>query len=115
MTARGWLHEERDHCYTNAIVIVQWAYWVCSKEGQQRRDLQDWLRRLIDALGGRVLEFDVSVAYVWADHLKTPRELTRVNGSNQHVSIWKWDSLPFGDTLQNENPSSTKKGSGLSI
>ena len=48
---------------------------------------------------------ETATAYVWSDHLNTPRELTRVNGSNQHVSIWKWDSLPFGETVPNANPS----------
>jgi len=44
-------------------------------------------------------------AYIWTDHLNTPREITRVNASNTHVSMWKWDSLPFGETLPNANPS----------
>ena len=48
---------------------------------------------------------ETATAYVWVDHLKTPRELTRVNASNQHVSLWRWDSLPFGETLPNANPS----------
>jgi RHS repeat-associated protein len=43
-------------------------------------------------------------AYIWTDHLNTPREITRVNASNVHVSLWKWDSLPFGETLPNANP-----------
>ena len=63
----AWLHQERDRCFTSAIVIAQLAYWVRSKEGRQRIELQDWLRRLIDALGGRILGFNVSVAHVWAD------------------------------------------------
>jgi len=42
-------------------------------------------------------------AYIWTDHLNTPREITRVNASNTHVSMWKWDSLPFGETLPNAN------------
>ncbi len=63
----AWLHQERDRCFTSAIVVAQLAYWVRSKEGRQRRDLQDWLRRLVDALGGRILGFNVSVAHVWAD------------------------------------------------
>ena len=62
-----WLHQERDRCFTSAIVIAQLAYWVRLKEGRQRIELQDWLRRLIDALGGRILGFNVSVAPVWAD------------------------------------------------
>jgi len=62
-----WLQQERDRCFTSAVVIAQLAYWVPSKEARQRRELQDWLRRLVDALGGRVLGFNVSVAHVWAD------------------------------------------------
>ena len=62
-----WMRQERDQCFTSAIVIAQLAYWVRSKEGRSRQDLQDWLRRLIDALGGRILGFNVSVAHVWAD------------------------------------------------
>ena len=62
-----WMRQERDQCFTSAIVIARLAYWVRSKEGRSRQDLQDWLRRLIDALGGRILGFNVSVAHVWAD------------------------------------------------
>ncbi len=63
----AWLHQERERCFTSAVVIAQLAYWVRSKEGRKRRELQDWLRRLVDALGGRILGFNVSVAHVWAD------------------------------------------------
>ena len=62
-----WMQQERDQCFTSAIVIAQLAYRVRSKEGRQRQDLQDWMRRLVDALGGRILGFNVSVAQVWAD------------------------------------------------
>lgn len=62
-----WLRQERERCFTSAIVIAQLAYWVRSKEDRQRRDLQAWLRKLVDALGGRILGFNVSVAHVWAD------------------------------------------------
>ena len=61
------MRQERDQCFTSAIVIAQLAYRVRSKEGRQRQDLQDWLRRLVDALGGRILGFNVFVAQVWAD------------------------------------------------
>jgi predicted nucleic acid-binding protein len=40
----SWLEEEQDRCYTNAIVIAQLAYWVRTKDGQQRRSLQSWHR-----------------------------------------------------------------------
>jgi predicted nucleic acid-binding protein len=77
----AWLHQERDRCFTSAIVIAQLAYWVRSKEGRQRRDLQDWLRRLVDALGGRILGFNVSVAHVWADQ----EHLLEKQGKRMHV------------------------------
>jgi hypothetical protein len=63
----SWLRVEQDGCYTSAIVIAQLAYWVRTKKGRQREALQEWLRRLIDALHGRVHGFNVSVAHVWAE------------------------------------------------
>ena len=62
----AWLEEEQDRCYTSAIVIAQLAYWVRTKDGQQRQALQAWLTRLVEALGGRIHGFNVSVADVWA-------------------------------------------------
>ena len=63
----AWLEQERDRCYTSAVVIGQLAYWVRSKEGRQRAALQTWLTRLIDAMQGRIHGFNVSVAHVWAE------------------------------------------------
>jgi predicted nucleic acid-binding protein len=63
----AWIQGERDRCYTSAIVVAQLAYWVRTKKGKQREALQEWLRRLIDALQGRVHGFNVSVAHVWAE------------------------------------------------
>ncbi len=63
----AWLEQERDHCYTSAVVIAQLAYWVRSKEGRQRDALQTWFTRLIDAMQGRIHGFNVSVAHVWAE------------------------------------------------
>ena len=63
----AWLEREKDNCYTSAIVIAQLAYWVRSKRGKQREALQAWLTRLIEALHGRILGFNVSVAHVWAE------------------------------------------------
>ena len=62
----GWLERERENCYTSAIVIAQLAHWVRIKEGRKRAALQVWLTRLIDALQGRILGFNVAVAHVWA-------------------------------------------------
>ena len=63
----AWLEQEKDNCYTSAVVIAQLAYWVRSKEGRQRDALQTWLTRLIDAMHGRIHGFNVSVAHVWAE------------------------------------------------
>ncbi|MFZ0497912.1 MAG: type II toxin-antitoxin system VapC family toxin [Steroidobacteraceae bacterium] len=63
----AWLEKEKANCYTSAVVIAQLAYWVRSKRGKQREALQAWLTQLIDALRGRILGFNVSVAHVWAE------------------------------------------------
>lgn len=63
----SWLQQEKDHCYTSAVVIAQMAFWVQSKQGRQRTELQLWLTRLIEAMQGRIHGFNVGVAHVWAD------------------------------------------------
>ena len=63
----AWLEAHKDECYTSSIVIAQLAFWVRSKRGKQRVALQKWLTNLIDALHGRILGFNVSVAHVWAE------------------------------------------------
>jgi RHS repeat-associated protein len=51
---------------------------------------------------------EAATAYIFTDHLNTPREVARINSTtNAYLSLWKWDSLPFGETQPNENPSST--------
>lgn len=62
-----WLEREQDNCYTSAIVIAQIAYWIRTKEGSIRTRLQQWLRRCVEALEGRILTFNVATAHVWAD------------------------------------------------
>jgi len=54
----AWLEEHQHHCYTSSIVIAQLAFWVA---------LQKWLTELVEAMHGRILGFNVSVAHVWAD------------------------------------------------
>jgi predicted nucleic acid-binding protein len=49
------------------VVIAQLAYWVRSKEGKSRAELQAWLTRLVAAMEGRIHGFNVGVAHVWAD------------------------------------------------
>ncbi len=63
----AWLEQEKNECYTSAIVIAQLAYWVRTKDGRPREALQTWLTRLIDAMHGRIHGFNVSVAHVWAE------------------------------------------------
>lgn len=63
----AWLEKHQDQCYTSSIVIAQLAYWVRSKRGKQRTALQAWLTSLIEAMHGRILGFNVSVAHVWAE------------------------------------------------
>jgi toxin FitB len=63
----AWLERERDQCYTSAVVIAQLAYWVRSKDGRQREQLQAWLTRLGNAMQGRIYGFNVAVAHVWAE------------------------------------------------
>lgn len=63
----AWLEAQQDECYTSAVVIAQLAFWVRTKEGRQREALQTWLTRLVDALHGRVIGFNVSVAHVWTE------------------------------------------------
>lgn len=62
-----WLDEIQDECYTSSVVIAQLAFWVRTKEGRQRTALQSWLTRLTNAMHGRVLGFNVTVAHVWAE------------------------------------------------
>ncbi len=63
----AWLRAEKNHCYTSSVVIAQLAYWVRTKEGKRRNELQAWLPRFIAAMQGRILGFNVSVAHAWAD------------------------------------------------
>lgn len=79
-----WLEREKDHCYTSSIVIAQLAFWVRSKRGKQRLELQKWLTQLIDAMHGRIFGFNVSVAHIWAEQqyqLQTAGQLMPVEDS----------------------------------
>jgi len=63
----AWLAAHKEQCYTSAVVLAQLAYWVRTKEGAQRAALQAWLTRLMAAMHGRILGFNVAVAHVWAE------------------------------------------------
>ena len=63
----AWLEQEQDDCYTSTVVIAQVAYWIRTKEGRARERLQQWLKRSLEAMEGRILAFNVATAHVWAD------------------------------------------------
>jgi toxin FitB len=63
----AWIEKHQHQCYTSSIVIAQLAFWVRAKRGKQRVALQKWLTELVEAMHGRILGFNVSVAHVWAD------------------------------------------------
>jgi len=62
-----WIEKHQHQCYTSSIVIAQLAFWVRTKRGKQRVALQRWFTELVEAMHGRILGFNVSVAHVWAD------------------------------------------------
>ena len=63
----SWIEKHQQQCYTSSIVIAQLAFWVRTKRGKQRAAMQMWLTQLVEAMHGRILGFNVSVAHVWAD------------------------------------------------
>lgn len=70
----AWLKRESGKCYTSSIVISQLAHWVRTKNGAERKRLQEWLTRLLSSFGERVLNFTTTTAHVWADmHVKHER------------------------------------------
>lgn len=44
---------------------------------------------------------DIDVFYVHADHLNTPRRISR---PSDNAVVWRWDSDPFGTSAANEDP-----------
>jgi len=62
-----WIEKHQHECYTSSIVIAQLSFWVRTKRGRNRLMLQKWLTELVEAMHGRILGFNVSVAHVWAD------------------------------------------------
>lgn len=61
-----WLEENASEIYTSSHVIGELQAGVSLlPEGAKRRALQAWLNRLIEAMEGRILNFNTSVATVW--------------------------------------------------
>lgn len=63
----AWLEREQANCFTSTVVIAEVAYWIRTKEGRARAQLQRWLERSVEMLEGRILSFNVSTAHVWAE------------------------------------------------
>ena len=63
----AWIEREQADSYTSAVVIAQIAFWIRTKQGASRERLQDWLSRSVEALEGRILSFNTTVAHVWAE------------------------------------------------
>ncbi len=61
-----WLEENAAEVYTSSHVIGELQAGISLlAEGVQKRALQEWLERLVEAMEGRVLNFNTSVAIVW--------------------------------------------------
>jgi predicted nucleic acid-binding protein len=61
-----WLEENASEIYTSSHVIGELQAGVSLlPEGAKRRALQTWLNRLTEAMEGRILNFNTSVATVW--------------------------------------------------
>lgn len=61
-----WLEEHASECYTSSHVIGELQAGISSlADGAKQRSLQQWLNRLIEAMEGRILNFNTTVATVW--------------------------------------------------
>ena len=62
-----WLRDNAADCYTSSHVIAEVAAGIERLgDGRRKAALQEWLQRLIKGLGGRMLNFNATVAVVWA-------------------------------------------------
>lgn len=61
-----WLEINAAESYTSSHVIAEIQAGVSSlADGSKKRALQQWLNRLIEAMEGRILNFNTTVAEVW--------------------------------------------------
>jgi predicted nucleic acid-binding protein len=62
----AWLEAHAADIYTSSHTIGEIQAGIAFlSEGAKKRALQSWLNRLMDAMEGRVLNFNTSVATVW--------------------------------------------------
>lgn len=61
-----WLEEHAFEVYTSSHVIGELQAGVSAlADGARKRSLQHWLNRLVEAMEGRILNFNTAVAAVW--------------------------------------------------
>ena len=61
-----WLEDHASEIYTSSHVIGELQAGISLlPDGAKRRSLQSWLNRLVEAMEGRILNFNTSVAAVW--------------------------------------------------
>jgi predicted nucleic acid-binding protein len=61
-----WLEENASEIYTSSHVIGEMQAGISLlPDGAKRRALQAWLNRFVEAMEGRILNFNTSVATVW--------------------------------------------------
>ena len=61
-----WLEDNSAEIYTNSHVIAELQAGIALlADGAKKRALQAWLNRLVEAMEGRILNFNTTVATVW--------------------------------------------------
>jgi predicted nucleic acid-binding protein len=61
-----WLYDNEPRLYISAITVGELRRGIDRlPPGKRRRELTDWLSGVCNAMKGRVLSFNVSVAHVW--------------------------------------------------
>jgi toxin FitB len=62
----AWLEENAAEIYTSSHVIGEMQAGISLlPDGHKKRALQSWLNRLVEAMAGRILNFNTTVAVVW--------------------------------------------------
>lgn len=61
-----WMEKNAAGVYTSSHVIGELQAGISAlPDGAKKRSLQQWLNRLVEAMEGRILNFNTSVATVW--------------------------------------------------
>ena len=63
---KEWLEKNRSSSYVATITVGEIRYGIEKLSDEVRKEqLQKWLHKTLNALGGRVLGFPISVAHTW--------------------------------------------------